>query len=154
MAFVVARRGGRFEIRESLHTANGPRSRTLAGFDVLTEEVLAAAARRAQRPFDREAVIGSGRRAGARVRIATSGARRAQDRFLAGSKRMASALGKPPADIDIGHADAGVALMKLLSFVDMVRAAQPPRPFEPLVFPALSHFAERRVPAAVVAQQS
>jgi hypothetical protein len=145
MAYVVARRTGRFEIRESLHTERGPRSRTLTGFDVLTDDALAAAARRAQRPFDAEAVIRSGRRAGARVRVATSGASRARDRFMAGSKSMASALGQPPAALARG--DAGTALMELLGFADMVRASQPPRPFEPLAFPALSHLAEQRAGA-------
>jgi hypothetical protein len=52
MAFVVARRGGRFEIRESLATPAGPRARTLASFRVLTADVLAEAAGRARRPFD------------------------------------------------------------------------------------------------------
>jgi hypothetical protein len=147
MTYVVARRGGRFEIRESLHTAKGPRSRTLAGFDVLTDDVLAAAARRAQRPFDADAAIRSGRRVGARVRIATPGASRARDRFLAGSKTMASALGQPPPTGARG--DAGAALFELLGFADMVRASQPPRPFEPLAFPPLSHLAARRAGAAV-----
>lgn len=142
MAYVVARRGGRFEIRESLHTANGPRSRTLAGFDVLTDEILAAAARRAQRPFDSEAVIGSGRRAGARVRVATSGASRARDRYLAGSRRMANALGEPP--VMGARRDAGAALLELLGFADMVRAGQPSQPFEPLAFPVLAHLARQR----------
>lgn len=141
MAYVVARRGGRFEVRESLHTANGPRSRTLAGFGVLTEEVLTAAARRAQRPFDREAVIGSGRRAGARVQIATSGARRARDRFLAGSKRMASTLGAPPPSRV--RADPGAALLELLGFADAVAAGQPRRPSVPLAYPALAHMAKQ-----------
>jgi hypothetical protein len=151
MAYVVARRGGRFEVRESLHTANGPRSRTLAGFDVLTEEVVMAAAHRAQRPFDPEAVIGSARRAGARVQIATSGARRAQDRFLAGSKRMASALGQqPPAR---ARTDPGAALLELLGFADAVAAGQPPRPFAPLAYPALAHLASRR-PALASAHRS
>jgi hypothetical protein len=142
MAYVVARRNGRFEIRESLHTAKGPRSRTLAGFDVLGDETLAAAARRAQRPFDAEAVIRSGRRAGARVRVATSGASRARDRFLAGSRSMASALGKPAATVT--QAGAGAALLELLGFADMVREGQPSRPFEPLAFPALAHLARQR----------
>jgi hypothetical protein len=52
MAFLVARRGGRFEIRESLATPAGPRARTLASFRVLTADVLADAAARARRPFD------------------------------------------------------------------------------------------------------
>ena len=141
MAYVVARRGGRFEVRESLHTANGPRSRTLAGFDVLTEEVLTAAACRAQRPFDPEAVIGSARRAGARVQVATSGARRAQDRFLAGSKRMASALGEPPPSR--ARADPGVALLELLGFADVVAAGQPRRPFAPLAYPTMARLAKQ-----------
>jgi len=145
MAYVVARRGGRFEIRESLHTAKGPRSRTLAGFDVLTDDVLAAAARRAQRPFDSEAVIRSGRRAGARVRVATSGASRAHG-FVTASRSMAAALGEPPLG---ARPDAGEPLMELLGFADMVRAGQPPRPYEPLMFPALSHLAQRRVGSKV-----
>jgi hypothetical protein len=147
MAYVVARRGGRFEIRESFHTTNGPRSRTLAGFDVLTDDTLAAAARRAQRPFDAEAVIRSGRRAGARVRVATSGASRARDRFVVGSRSMANALGQSP---PIGaRGDAGAALLELLGFADMVRAGQPPRPYEPLMFPGLSHLARARVGSKV-----
>lgn len=147
MAYVVPRRGGRFEIRESFHTSKGPRSRTLTGFSVLTEDILTAAARRAQRPFDTEAVIRSGRRAGARVQVATSGASRARDRFLDGSRKMASTLGEPPAVA--AQTDAGAALKELLGFADMVRAGQPQRPFEPLVFPALSHLAEKRAGVAV-----
>jgi hypothetical protein len=123
----------------------------LAGFGVLTDDILAAAAARARRPFDRQAVIRSGRRAGARVRVATPGASRARDRFLAGSKSMVNALGKPPGPGARG--DAGVALMELLGFADMVRASQPSRPFEPLAFPALSHLAERRAPHTVVAKR-
>ena len=69
MAYVVVRPKGRFEIRESLHTPDGPRARSLAGFDVLTDGVIAKAARRAQRPFDVEAVLASARRAGAWARL-------------------------------------------------------------------------------------
>jgi hypothetical protein len=144
MAYVVARRNGRFEIRESLHTARGPRSRTLAGFSVLTDDVLASATRRAQRPFDTDAVLRSGRRAGARVQVASSGASRVRDRFLAGSKNMASSVSRPPADVARG--DSGAALLELLGFADIVRAGQPPRPREPLGFPVLARLAER--PAA------
>jgi hypothetical protein len=150
MAYVVARRSGRFEIRESLHTANGPRSRTLAGFGVLTDDVLAAAARRAQRPFDAEAVLRSGRRAGARVLVAGTGASRVRDRFLAGSRSMASALGRPPATP--ARADPGAALLELLGFADMVRAGQSPRPSEPLTFPVLTDLAKRR-PAVASARR-
>jgi hypothetical protein len=69
MAYAVVRPKGRFEIRESLHTPDGPRARSLAGFDVLTDEVVAKAAQRAQRPFDLEAVLASGWR-GARQAVA------------------------------------------------------------------------------------
>lgn len=147
MAYVVARRGRRFEIRESFHTPKGPRARTLVGFDVLRDDVLAAAERRAQRPFDAQTVIGSARRAGARVQIATSGADRARDRFLVGSKSMASTLGQSiPSSARV---DAGTALGELLGFADMVAAAQPSRPFEPLVFPALARLAEHGTSAEI-----
>jgi hypothetical protein len=151
MAYVVARRGGRFEIRESLHTANGPRSRTLVGFGVLSDDVLTAAGRRAQRPFDAEAVIRSGRRAGARVAVVRSGASRARDRFLAGSQRMAGSLGQTPQPGV--RTEAGAALLELLGFADMVVAGQPPRPFEPLAFPALARLAERGAGVTVAQRQ-
>jgi hypothetical protein len=61
---------------------------------------------------------------------------------------MASTLGKPPPAV-AARGDAGAALLELLGFADMVRAGQPPRPFEPLAFPALSHLAEQH---AVVAR--
>jgi hypothetical protein len=150
MAYVVARRGERFEIRESFHTARGPRSRTLAGFNVLTGDILAVAARRAQRPFDAQAVIRSARRAGARVRVATSGASRARDRFVGASQRMAVTLGESSAGAQV---DAGVALLELLGFADMVVAAQPRRPFERLAFPPLAGLAEQRA-GATLAQRS
>lgn len=147
MAYVVGRRGGRFEIRESFHTARGPRSRTLLGFSVLSDDILAAAARRAQRPFDAEAVIRSARKAGARVQVATSGASSARDRFLAGSKRMAGTLGQSPPGR--ARVDAGTALQELLGFADMVAASQPPRPFEPLAFPALARLVKHPADAAL-----
>ncbi|HEV2943923.1 MAG TPA: hypothetical protein VGX26_02260 [Solirubrobacteraceae bacterium] len=139
MAYVVARPKGRFEIRESLHTPAGPRARGLAGFDVLTDEVLAKAARRAQRPFDVEAVLASGRRAGAPS--ATGAWRETGDspsRFVQASRRMALALQRPPA---LRPADPGSALIHLLGFADAVTASQPARPFAPLEFPVLSRLA-------------
>jgi hypothetical protein len=150
MAYVVPRKGGRFEIRESLYTPGGPRSRTLAGFRALNDQVLDAAAQRAQRPFDQEAVIRSGRRAGARIRVAGPEVNRARDRFLAGSKRMAvtTALPTPPA----GRTDPGAALLELLGFADTIRAAQPPRPREPLAFPPLARLAEQRRASAGTAR--
>jgi hypothetical protein len=146
MAYVVARRGGRFEIRESVHTAKGPRSRTLAGFSILTEDILTAAALRAQRPFDAEAVIRSARRAQGRVRVANAEASRPRNRFVTASKRMAVALGAPALGTRI---DAGMALLELLGFADTVMAGQPPRPFKPLAFPVLAELADRRAGATI-----
>ncbi len=139
MAYVVARRNGRFEVRESSHTSKGPRARSLAGFGVLTDEVLAKAAGRARRPFDAQAVLASGRRAGAPVQVAVRrmGAGEARDssrRFVEASRRMALSLRRPPSS---RPADPGAALIDLLGFADAVTASQPARPFEPLAFPAL-----------------
>src|SRR5207244_12230469 len=74
MAFVVARRGGRFEIRESVATPVGPRARTLASFRVLTAEVLAEAAGRARRPFDAAKIRARARELRAPERAHSSGA--------------------------------------------------------------------------------
>jgi hypothetical protein len=142
MAFVVARPKGRFEIRESLHTPEGPRARSLAGFDVLTDAVLAKAASRAQRPFDVRAVLASGRRAGAPTTVGAAGdAEDAGGRFVEASRRMARALQRPPTR---GPAGPGAALIDLLGFADAVTRNQPPRPPAPLEFPVLSRLVEGR----------
>jgi hypothetical protein len=142
MAFVVARPKGRFEIRESLHTAAGPRARSLAGFDVLTDEVLAKAARRARRPFDVEAVLASARRAGASV-VGAGGreGERSRRRFVEASRRMARTLEGPLAT---GSTDPGAALIDLLGFADAVTRSRPARPFAPLEFPVLARLVEDR----------
>lgn len=67
MAYVVAVKGGRFEIRESLATPKGPRSRTLASFTELTDEVLEKARARASKPLDPEELRRAARRSGAKV---------------------------------------------------------------------------------------
>lgn len=84
------------------------------------------------------------------MQIATSGASRARDRFLTGSKSMASSLG--PSSPSRARVDAGTALMELLGFADMVAASQPSRPFQPLAFPALAGLAKRSG-AEAIAQQ-
>jgi len=54
LAYLVRRPAGRFDIRESVATPDGPRSHTLASFrGALTPEVLDEAQRRASRPFER-----------------------------------------------------------------------------------------------------
>ena len=65
MAFVVKRRSGGFEIRESVHTDKGPRARSLATFHTLDEDILRRAADAATTPFDDNAVRTSARRVGA-----------------------------------------------------------------------------------------
>lgn len=65
MAFVVTRREGRFEIRESVSTPRGPRARTLATFRELSDAVLDQAEQRASTRFDRARVESRALAAGA-----------------------------------------------------------------------------------------
>ncbi len=107
MAYVVARPRGRFEIRESVHTPKGPRARSLANYELLTDEVLGTARRRATRPFDTEAVRASARKA-ARSSVArryagrrplggvAAPARHQARRFVESSRRMAGSLETRP----------------------------------------------------------
>lgn len=67
MAYVVARPGGRFEIRHAEATSRGPRSRALATFRTLTDEVLEHASERAGQALDTQALRRSARRVGAPV---------------------------------------------------------------------------------------
>ena len=67
MAFVVSTKPGRFEIRESRSTPAGPRSRTLASFTELTDEVIEKARAKAAKALDAEALREVARRAGAPV---------------------------------------------------------------------------------------
>jgi hypothetical protein len=68
MAFLVQRGADRIEIRESVSTPRGPRSRLLASFsEPLTPDVLERAAARATRPFDRQALIRRARAAGIEI---------------------------------------------------------------------------------------
>lgn len=166
MAYVATRRNGRFEIRESLHTPRGPRAHSLAGFAVLTGDVLASAARRAQRPFDPAAVLASARRAGAPITEAaatavevnlnlnldpqpattkTAAVTDANRRFVEASRRMARSMRRKPAP---GHGGTpGNALIELLGFADAVTASQPPRRRQPLAFPVLAHLLADRTAA-------
>jgi hypothetical protein len=149
MAYVVARSNGRFEVRESVHTPKGPRARSLAGFEVLSDDVLAMAERRAIRPFDAGAVIASGRRAGAQVlspdASELNGAGRgiggSSRRFVEASRRMAMSMQRPSSP---KLTDPGAALIDLLGFADVVARSQPARPFESLAFPVLARLVEGR----------
>jgi hypothetical protein len=144
MAYVVKRSNGRFEVRESVHTPEGPRARSLAGFEVLTDDVLQRAAGRAIRPFDAEAVLASGKRAGASVPAEAGTALGIPDssrRFAEASRRMARSMRRPTSR---KLRDPGAALIDLLGFADAVRRSQPVRPFEPLTFPVLARLVDDR----------
>ncbi len=67
MAFVVPAKGGRFEIRESSSTPNGPRSRTLVSFRELDDQVIEKAREKAKGPLDAAKLRRAARRAGAPV---------------------------------------------------------------------------------------
>jgi hypothetical protein len=67
MACIVPRRGENWEIRESLSTPAGPRSRTLATFKTLTPEVISHAQARASRPLQPSKLRRAAHRAGAPV---------------------------------------------------------------------------------------
>lgn len=144
MAYVVARRNGRFEVRESLHTPKGPRARSLANFETLTDKVLETAAGRATRSFDADTVMASARRAGAPVTVGTGvaeGIQGSPKRFVEASRRMARSMRRAPSS---KQTDPGTSLIELLGFADAVTHSQPARPFEPLIFPVLSRLVAGR----------
>src|SRR5947208_612020 len=94
MAYVVARRDGRFEIRESRTTPAGPRSRTLLTFRRLSPDVLAAARARARGAFDAERI---------RARAAALGASTASGEAAPSARRLLRSLREgetlPPARV-------------------------------------------------------
>lgn len=67
MAFVVPTRNGRFEIRESRSTPDGPRSRTLVSFAELDDEAISKALERAAKKLDPNDLRGAALRAGAPI---------------------------------------------------------------------------------------
>ena len=148
MAYVVARPRGRFEIRESLHTPKGPRARTLANFEQLTDKVLDTARLRATRPFDIDAVRASAEKASAsaaarrpvRGNLGGPATQRRLEmrRFAASARRMAAALESRPPSAGSAR-DPGDALIDLLDLVAQVSAYRAPRRPEPLRFPPLAH---------------
>jgi hypothetical protein len=67
MAFIVPTRKGRFEVRESKSTPEGPRSRTLVSFRELTDELIERAQVKAAKPIDAGELRRAAHRAGAPV---------------------------------------------------------------------------------------
>lgn len=70
MAYVTANRRGGFEVRESRTTPDGPRSRTLATFRRLDDEVIARARERARKPPSVDELREAALRAGAPIAAA------------------------------------------------------------------------------------
>src|SRR5690348_408771 len=68
MAYVVATKPGRFEVRESVSTPEGPRSRTLASFREMTGETVERVQERAEKPPTAAELTRLALRAGAPVR--------------------------------------------------------------------------------------
>jgi hypothetical protein len=69
MAYVTARPGGTWEVRETLSTPKGPRSRTLASFRTLSAETIERSRSRAARRLSADDVRAAARRAGAPVEL-------------------------------------------------------------------------------------
>lgn len=67
MAYVTPRPNGTWEVRESTSTPSGPRSRTLASFRTLSDDVVEHALARAEKPLTADEVREVARRAGAPV---------------------------------------------------------------------------------------
>lgn len=67
MAFIVPRKNGSWEIRESHSTPRGPRSRTLATFRVLDDETIERARGKASAPLSAEELNDAAERVGAPI---------------------------------------------------------------------------------------
>ncbi|MGI8608552.1 MAG: hypothetical protein ACR2MY_04890 [Candidatus Dormibacteria bacterium] len=154
MAYVVARPRGRWEIRESYVTPKGPRSRTLAAFRSLTNDVVARAVAASAGPLDphrlRAQCLAAGVPVGetvadsaARALLAEIAAQRLPSRPL--QRRLAGALSGPRMAVPASHPEGvrdwrgatlgqrGETLLDLLDLADHL----PARPVTPLRFPRM-----------------
>jgi hypothetical protein len=149
VAYVVARANGRFEIRESVHTSKGPRARSLANFELLTDGVLNKAAGRSTRPFDPVAVLGSADRVGAPI---TPAARRAsvpaKRSAVSGQGGAMESSDRPSRSkrqrITREGPDPGEELLELLRYVDQVSPFRADEETEPFLFPPLAALVAKR----------
>ena len=143
------RRGRRIEIRESVATRKGPRSRVLASFaGPLTPDVLARAARKATRPFDALALAQRARERGIplhevpkepEVRALLARLRRPDRLDPRLVTVLREALGRAPAEplpeevadaadwIGASDRERGVALHDLLRLADRILESTPER---------------------------
>ncbi len=156
MATVIQRADGRFEIRESLVTPKGPRSRTLAIFSSLSVGVLDRAQRRATRPFDRAMVRQRAMRIGApwtgpsalaesRAVLAALASRELPATFVAALRESTASNDSDlpdtiPSMLEwIGASDEqrGRALRELLRFADRVQRSRGVSPRRDLFYPPI-----------------
>jgi hypothetical protein len=150
MAYVVRRPRGRWEIRESVATDKGPRSRTLASFRRFTPAVVSRAVRAATRPVTGQDIHDAAERAGATNSAADDAARTLLAEVAAGRppspglrRLMLGMLSDPPAHDPPGAEAAewfgasdeerAMAVRDLLDLVD----ALPPHPIGLLRYPPL-----------------
>lgn len=147
MAYVVRRSKGAFEVRESALTPEGPRSRTLAGFTVLTDAVVALAQDRSTGALEADSLSRAAVRAGAPVApspadgaaMALIGALASGRRLAPGLRRGLTALLDGADDGDAlrwanaTDAERGMALRDLLLLADRL----PRQRRGPLLFPRL-----------------
>ncbi|MFA5889934.1 MAG: hypothetical protein WDA27_03105 [Actinomycetota bacterium] len=154
MAYVVRRPRGRWEVRESFSTPEGPRSRTLVSFTALSDDVVARAQRASRAGLEPEQIVRAARKVGAPVdpehpdelaaallRSIARGRhpRPALLRLVRDRTKHAPALRRPIDDaldpwIGASLEERGDALIDLLGLVDALPA---PRR-SPLAFPGLS----------------
>jgi hypothetical protein len=133
MAYVVAKKGGAFEVRESHATPDGPRSRTLATFHELDRATIDKIIDRAERKPTREQLIEAALRAGAPLAPApVEAAARALLRSLARGEVLSSRNRRLILDalngesrqaaewLDVPLAERGDALRDLLGLSDAI----------------------------------
>lgn len=72
MTYIIQNRSGSWEIRESHTTAKGPRSKTLATFAALTDEVIASATARSSSGLDSVGLRLAAQRVGAPIKETTA----------------------------------------------------------------------------------
>ncbi len=99
MAFIVAKKDGSWEARESIRTESGPRSRTLASFRGMSPEVIDQIVDRASGSVDVEDL----RRRAARAGIPTA---TEVDRLAARAAREIALSGRPSRNFSVLLADA------------------------------------------------
>ncbi len=129
MAYLVRRAGGKVQVRESVRTERGPRSRMLASFrGALNDHALDQAARKAVRPLDREDLIAKAQTMGVGWTSSTSvAARQLVKRLRRGSTldpvmetELADDLDEAADWVGTSDEERGATLRELLRLSDAI----------------------------------